>query len=88
MRTVGTCGDCGGAVQVPSDWLGMNPPTPTCALCGATPKEAFGPTLEMKPRSNKIANGLNDVIDFMKGDNTKGKLTRFQVRPANHKEYL
>jgi hypothetical protein len=45
--TVGTCGNCGGPVQVPTAWYGVNEPTPTCAHCGATAKRNYGPTLPM-----------------------------------------
>jgi hypothetical protein len=45
--TVGTCGNCGGPVQVPADWYGIEPPTPTCAHCGAVAKSNYGPTIPM-----------------------------------------
>lgn len=43
-RTIGTCSLCGGPVTVPSVWMGVVPPTPTCSSCGAT---AHGPVIEM-----------------------------------------
>ncbi len=54
-RIVGTCGRCGGTVTVPTAWLGIVPPTPTCTSCGAV--VAQGPVLPMRdppssPRSS------------------------------------
>lgn len=46
---IGTCGNCGGPVEVPQVWMGIYPPTPRCRSCGATPKEAFGKRMEMNP---------------------------------------
>lgn len=48
MPTVGTCGNCGGPVQVPELWGGSVPPIPTCAHCGATAKNPYGPTIPMQ----------------------------------------
>ena len=45
---IGTCSLCGGPVTVPSPWLGILPPTPTCKQCGAV-KSDHGPTIEMRP---------------------------------------
>lgn len=42
-QSVGTCGRCGGPVTVPSVWMGLLPPTPTCQKCGATMKNSHGP---------------------------------------------
>lgn len=44
---VGTCGLCGGPVQVPAVWMAIIPPTPTCAHCGAVAAE-HGPVMEMR----------------------------------------
>lgn len=46
--TIGTCSLCGGAVTLPTVWLGIVPPTPTCSTCGATPKQAHGPVIDME----------------------------------------
>lgn len=46
--TVGTCSLCGGPVQVPKHCLSVVPPTPTCAKCGARPKQDHGPIIEME----------------------------------------
>lgn len=48
-KTIGTCSICGGPVQVPDVWMGIVPPTPTCARCGATARDSFGPLIPMKP---------------------------------------
>lgn len=48
MPTVGTCGKCGGPVQVPELWSGTVPPVPTCSSCGARVKDAYGPVLPME----------------------------------------
>jgi hypothetical protein len=53
QSNVGTCGNCGGAVTVPTVWLGVVPPTPTCQCCGATPKDAHGLVREMNPPSQR-----------------------------------
>lgn len=47
---IGTCGLCGGAVTVPDAWCGTIPPIPRCSSCGAQPKAAHGPVIEMEPR--------------------------------------
>lgn len=49
-KTIGTCSICGGPVTLPSVWLGIIPPTPTCASCGAIPAEPHGPLIPMRPR--------------------------------------
>lgn len=51
IMNCGTCGNCGGRVSTPKVWYGLNPPTPQCESCGAEPKNAHGPVLEMKPQS-------------------------------------
>ena len=43
-RTIGTCSICRGPVQVPNM---MVDPIPCCKNCGATPKNPFGPVMEM-----------------------------------------
>ena len=47
-REIGQCGNCGGSVVVPTVWLGVIPPVPTCTRCGATAKPK-GPVIEMNP---------------------------------------
>lgn len=49
QQTIGTCSICGGAVTVPSVWLGILPPTPTCSRCGAHAAQNFGPVIPMVP---------------------------------------
>lgn len=48
IQVIGRCGNCGGRVTVPSVWLGIYPPVPTCESCGATAKPS-GPTIDMNP---------------------------------------
>ena len=50
QMTVGTCSICGGEVRVPSVWMGVVPPTPTCSKCGATAAQ-HGPVIPMQPAS-------------------------------------
>lgn len=47
--TIGTCSICGGPVQVPSVWMGLTPPVPTCSRCGARATESYGPIIPMTP---------------------------------------
>lgn len=46
-QLLGTCGRCGGSVTVPTIWHGVIPPVPTCQSCGAVPRSALLPVLEM-----------------------------------------
>lgn len=48
-QIVGTCGNCGGPVEVPTVWHGIYPPAPACRHCGATAKQDFGPRMPMNP---------------------------------------
>lgn len=48
---IGTCGNCGGPVEVPDIWMGIYRPTPTCRVCGAVPERAFGPVIPMRNKS-------------------------------------
>lgn len=52
-RIIGTCGNCGGPVGVPTLWLGIYPPTPQCLSCHAIPKEAHGKVLPMQPSPDR-----------------------------------
>jgi hypothetical protein len=45
-QTVGTCSLCGGRVTVPFAWMGVIPPTPKCASCGAH-AASHGPVIPM-----------------------------------------
>lgn len=54
MKVLGTCGNCGGMVTVPTVWYGIFPPTPRCGQCGAVPKDTFK-TIEMEPGSSGAA---------------------------------
>jgi hypothetical protein len=44
---LGKCSKCGGDVKVPSVWMSVVPPVPTCSSCGATKKDSR-PTIEME----------------------------------------
>ena len=70
MNTVGTCGNCGGPVQVPLVWFGTVPPTPTCAHCGATTRANHGPVLPMHPPtiSDSDIAAAAEVRRFWRGD--------------------
>ncbi len=50
--TLGCCSLCGGEVTIPQIWYGVNPPEPTCSVCGATEKTKNLPIIEMvKPKT-------------------------------------
>lgn len=53
----GTCGTCGGRVLLPTLWMGVVPPRPTCERCGATAIE--GPVLPMQPKRSLPINVQN-----------------------------
>lgn len=53
MRILGKCSICGGQVTVPSSWLGILPPTPTCQSCGAE-AENPGPVIPMRPKKERL----------------------------------
>ena len=53
MPTIGTCSKCNGPVQVPELWGGTVPPVPTCAHCGATAKDPYGPRIPMQGRTQR-----------------------------------
>lgn len=46
--TIGTCGACGGPVTVPSVWMGVIPPVPTCERCGRQAANGYGPKIPMQ----------------------------------------
>lgn len=49
METVlGECSICGGSVTVPTVWMGISPPTPSCKSCGATARPAGGRVIPMR----------------------------------------
>jgi hypothetical protein len=51
VKVIGTCGNCGGPVCVPTFWYGIYPPTPSCTQCNAVPKHAHGPVIPMEKPS-------------------------------------
>ena len=67
---VGTCSLCGGRVSVPSFWMSIVPPVPTCESCGAT-AALHGPVMPMQPApTRKTWNTTTLSIDF--GDEPGG----------------
>ncbi len=48
---VGLCSICGGKVTVPSMWMSVIPPVPTCSKCGATQRAQADnyPIIDMDP---------------------------------------
>ena len=57
VRVIGKCSICGSFVVVPSIWLGVNPPTPTCQGCGAT-KDDDLPEVKMRPSKTTSSGSL------------------------------
>ncbi len=53
MQIIGTCGDCGGRVVVPTVWLGIYPPVPGCDKCGKKVRCGQLPVLEMDQTAHK-----------------------------------
>lgn len=47
-QTVGTCGNCSGAVTVDTIYLSVIPPRPKCESCGAYAREDYGPVIPME----------------------------------------
>lgn len=81
---VGTCGNCGGSVEVPKVWMGIIPPVPTCRTCGAIPKNVFGPRLPMNP-SPRRREQLMLVVDddeFERLDREPSQPTSANIRGA------
>lgn len=73
--TIGTCGSCGGPVQVPTAWYGVVPPTPTCARCGAVARENHGPVVPMQPPA-KTRTGGGYVMSDKEQDALRRALNR------------
>jgi len=78
--TIGTCSECGGAVCILKNWMGLQPQVPTCTSCGAT-MENHGPVIPMKPKpkiSRAIESARNmkelqdNVNDFLKEEEILG----------------
>jgi len=64
MKTIGTCSNCGGPVQVPEDNASAEP---KCVNCGAVAESSHGPTIKMKVVAtsslDELRNTLNAVVD-------------------------
>ena len=52
-KIVGICSECGGRVTVPTHWLCIYPPVPTCQSCGATMERSL-PIIPMRPRKPDV----------------------------------
>ncbi len=61
-RTVGRCGNCGGVVTVPTAFMSVNPPIPTCESCGATAKTQ-GPTISMNPGRDGLFSFQRKIVE-------------------------
>lgn len=54
--TIGTCSNCGGAVQITQGHERVKsdiPDVPTCTKCGAISRNAYGPRIDMNPTPDK-----------------------------------
>jgi hypothetical protein len=54
-QTLGTCGNCGGAVTVDTIFFSVVPPKPSCESCGAQPVECHGPVIPMQPGPKRFS---------------------------------
>lgn len=54
-QTLGTCGNCGGAVTVDTIFFSVIPPKPRCESCGASPVECHGPVIPMQPAPKRFS---------------------------------
>jgi len=64
--TIGTCSICGGAVTVPSVWMGIIAPEPTCERCGAV-AASHGPTIPMR-RDTQVTGTVGDLAKALRRD--------------------
>jgi hypothetical protein len=60
-KAIGTCSRCGGPVVVPTQ---MVHPVPCCQSCGATPRDAHGPVIQMEGGGARTG----DPYDLSAGD--------------------
>lgn len=69
MSTIhGTCSLCGGAVTTPNNWLGINPPIPTCSSCNAIPREPYGKVIDMEPLDDRYTRLQREAFEKLVGD--------------------
>lgn len=61
VKTIGTCGNCGGPITVPMFWGGPTPAPAHCDWCGARPKRVFGPEFEMEPSGKRGVNSWRGI---------------------------
>ncbi len=88
--TIGTCSECGGPVQIPEYWMGVNPPVPTCGKCGATLAQPYGPVLPMKP-APKLPKDAGELAkkfeDLQKKRGDRSPWTLQHGKPCLHPEH-
>jgi hypothetical protein len=51
-QVIGTCGNCGGPVSYPNNWMGTGRPSARCENCKSEAENNWGPTLPMKSKPN------------------------------------
>lgn len=55
-KVIGSCGNCGGDVTIPENWMSTAPAEPTCKSCGAKAKKKL-PKIDMvDSKPSKISN--------------------------------
>ena len=52
MVVIGRCSICGGNVEIPDVWYGVDPPKGTCRSCGAVKRDDL-PVVNMEPRGSR-----------------------------------
>ena len=85
---LGACSLCGGTVEIPDAWYGMDPPQPTCRRCHATKKLAV---IEMTP-SKRHRYGA-DATNYDFKAEAKSKFEAYcqelnMAEPLDEAEYL
>jgi hypothetical protein len=68
--TVGTCGNCGGAVMVDTIFYSVVPPRPQCTRCYAYAGEDHGPVIPMEASPQRGAS--NKWFEILTGTSTDG----------------
>lgn len=62
---IGRCSNCNGPVSVPANWMGTEPPRPTCTSCGAVKDDNDLPVIHMRPKRPSYYGGqsLQEFVD-------------------------
>ena len=71
MNVIGTCSQCGGPVAVPTVWMGIYPPNPTCQRCGAVASQ-YGPTIPTVPVDKKVVTSTTLIKSIEELENGGG----------------